>query len=50
MPGPQRAYLARRPFDIGNLTLGTWYFAVVVVNSSGVESAISNVATKTVAL
>ena len=31
-----------------NLSQGTWYFAVVAVNASGVESDLSNVASKTI--
>jgi hypothetical protein len=33
---------------VNNLTSGTWYFAVVVVNQAGVESGLSNVASKTI--
>jgi hypothetical protein len=33
---------------ISNLTAGTWFFAVYAVNSGGLESDISNVATKTI--
>jgi hypothetical protein len=33
-------------YRIDNLSVGTWYFAVIVINASGVESDISNVATK----
>jgi hypothetical protein len=35
-------------YTVSNLTQGTWYFAVVAVNASGVESDPSNVATKTI--
>jgi hypothetical protein len=35
-------------FTVNNLTLGTWFFAVVAVNSQGAESDMSNVATKVV--
>jgi len=35
-------------FLLDNLSTGTWYFAVVAVNSSGAESTPSNVATKTI--
>jgi hypothetical protein len=33
---------------VNNLTAGTWYFGVIVVNAAGVESGLSNVATKTI--
>lgn len=33
---------------VNNLASGNWYFAVIAVNSEGVESALSNVATKSV--
>ena len=33
---------------VSNLTSGIWYFGVVVVNSEGVESGLSNVASKTI--
>jgi hypothetical protein len=33
---------------IDNLTTGTWYFAVYAVNSRGLESDISNIASKTI--
>jgi hypothetical protein len=33
---------------VGNLTSGLWYFAVYAVNSSGSESGISNIATKSI--
>lgn len=33
---------------ISNLTSGTWYFAVVAVNSQGVESALSNIASRSI--
>jgi hypothetical protein len=33
---------------VNSLTSGTWYFAVIVVNSVGAESALSNVASKTI--
>jgi hypothetical protein len=35
-------------YTVGNLSPGTWYFGVVAVNNAGVESDISNVATKTI--
>jgi hypothetical protein len=35
-------------FTVDNLTQGTWYVAVVAINSTGQESSVSNVATKTV--
>ena len=35
-------------YTINSLTSGTWYFAVYAVNSSGLESDVSNVATKTI--
>ncbi len=35
-------------YTVGNLSQGTWYFAVVAVNADGVESDASNVATKTI--
>jgi hypothetical protein len=35
-------------FVIENLTSGTWYFAVVAVNSTGVTSPLSDVASKTI--
>jgi hypothetical protein len=35
-------------YMVENLTSGTWYFAVSAVNSSGVTSALSNVASKTI--
>ena len=37
-------------FNVGNLSTGTWYFAVIVVKSTGVESEPSNVATKIILL
>jgi hypothetical protein len=37
-------------FNVGNLSTGTWYFAVIVVNADGVESDLSNVATKLIVL
>jgi hypothetical protein len=33
---------------VNNLSSGTWYFGVIVVNASGVESALSNVGSKTI--
>lgn len=39
---------AARSVQIGSLGAGTWYFAVRAVNSSGVESANSNVASKVI--
>jgi Putative Ig domain len=35
-------------YVIDNLSSGTWFFAVIAVNSQGVESALSNVASKTI--
>ena len=35
-------------FVVDQLTPATWYFVMTVVNASGVESARSNMATKTV--
>lgn len=35
-------------YVIQNLTSGTWYFAVVAVASTGIESALSNVVSKTI--
>lgn len=35
-------------YVIENLTSGTWYFAVVAVNSSGATSPLSDVASKTI--
>jgi Putative Ig domain len=35
-------------YVIDNLSSGTWFFAVIAVNSQGVESARSNVASKTI--
>lgn len=35
-------------YVIENLTSGTWYFAVTAVNSQGVTSPLSNVASKTI--
>ena len=35
-------------YTIENLTSGQWYFAVFAVNSAGLESDISNIATKTI--
>ena len=35
-------------YVIENLTAGTWYFALSAVNSQGVSSAMSNVASKTI--
>jgi Putative Ig domain len=35
-------------YMVENLTSGTWFFAVVAVNSSGVTSQLSNVASKTI--
>jgi hypothetical protein len=39
---------AARSFTVGSLTPATWYFKVHLVNSKGVESADSNVASKSV--
>jgi hypothetical protein len=36
-------------YVLENLTSGTWYFAVSAVNSVGVTSPLSNVASKTIA-
>lgn len=35
-------------YVVENLSAGTWYFAVVTVNSGGTTSVLSNVATKTI--
>lgn len=35
-------------YTVGNLSTGTWYFALYAVNSNGVESVASNTANKTV--
>jgi len=35
-------------YTLSNLTTGTWYFGVSAYSSAGIESAISNVASKTV--
>ena len=35
-------------YVIDNLAPGTWYFAVAAVASTGVESALSNVVSKTI--
>lgn len=35
-------------YVVENLGSGAWFFAVVAVNSAGVESALSNIATKTI--
>jgi hypothetical protein len=35
-------------YVLANLSQGTWYFAVVAVNLAGIESDISNVASKTI--
>ena len=35
-------------YVIDNLNSGTWYFAIKAVNSAGVESALSNVVSKTI--
>lgn len=35
-------------FPIENLSSGTWYFAVVAINSKGTESLLSNIASKTI--
>jgi hypothetical protein len=35
-------------YTVEGLSQGTWYFAVVAVNAAGVESDISNVASKTI--
>ena len=35
-------------YTINNLSTGAWFFAVYAINSAGVESDISNVATKTI--
>lgn len=34
--------------SVGDLTAGVWFFAVIVTNAGGVDSVLSNVATKTV--
>ncbi len=35
-------------YVVENLSSGTWYFAVVAVNATGVTSQLSNTASKTV--
>lgn len=35
-------------YVVENLASGTWYFAVIAVNSNGVSSALSNMASKTI--
>jgi len=35
-------------FTVNNLTSGKWYFGVFAVNDMGVESAISNIGSKTI--
>lgn len=35
-------------YVVENLTSGTWYFGVAAVNSLGVESPLSNIASKTI--
>jgi Putative Ig domain len=35
-------------YAVNNLATGAWYFAVYAVNSAGIESDVSNVATKTI--
>ena len=35
-------------YTMTNLSSGTWYFAVTAYNSAGAESAVSNIATKTI--
>jgi hypothetical protein len=35
-------------FTVNNLSIGQWFFAVYAVNDTGVESGVSNVATKTI--
>jgi hypothetical protein len=35
-------------FVVDNLTSGTWYFAVIAVNATGVASVLSNVTSKTI--
>jgi hypothetical protein len=35
-------------YVIDNLSAGTWYFAIKAVNGSGMESALSNVVSKTI--
>jgi hypothetical protein len=37
-------------YTIEGLSTGTWYFGVVAVNSQGIESELSNVATKIILL
>jgi hypothetical protein len=36
-------------YVVENLSSGAWFFAVVAVNAAGAESALSNVASKTIA-
>jgi hypothetical protein len=35
-------------YVVENLTAGTWYFGVVAINSLGLESPLSNIASKTI--
>jgi hypothetical protein len=35
-------------YVVGSLSAGTWYFVMTSVNSSGIESAQSNVGSKTI--
>ena len=35
-------------YVVGNLAAGTWYFAVAAVNAAGLESDLSNTASKTI--
>jgi len=35
-------------YMVENLTTGTWYFTVVALNSAGVSSPLSNLASKTI--
>jgi hypothetical protein len=35
-------------YTLSNLSSGTWYFGVTAYNSSGVESSVSNIASKTI--
>jgi hypothetical protein len=42
------ASLSLTNYTIGNLPAGTWFFAITAYNSAGVESPLSNVASKTI--
>jgi hypothetical protein len=42
------ATVGMQTYVIDNLASGTWYFAIKAVTSAGVESALSNVVSKTI--